>query len=442
MKRKQTETFHLVTLGCAKNTVLSSAMAEMMEHDGMRYVDDPRRADYLVVNTCGFIEAARAESLTAMKELNRIKRRSQKLVAVGCLSQRYAELIASEVRGVDAILGTQRWEEILTTVQNLRDKAPGKLTPAEEILATEPEPVHQVAILGASAYVRIADGCRRSCAFCAIPLIKGTLVSRPMDAILRDLHYLEEDGVQEAILIAQDTTDYGHDRGMKDGISQLLRRILAETGIPWLRLLYTFPGFVSPALIDLMASEERLLPYLDIPLQHGDADILRGMSRPADLDWVHRTIGTLRDKIPHLALRSTFIVGYPGEGEAEFQRLLDFLQEIQFDRVGAFAYSHEIGTPADPLGDPVSADEKADRLQRLMELQESISLRKNQAWIGKQLDCLIEGVDEGISVGRSFRDAPEIDGYVIVEGIAPLGEIVPVTITGAMTHDLMGRLTK
>jgi len=303
---------------------------------------------------------------------------------------------------------------------------------------------------GASAYLKIADGCRRPCAFCAIPAIKGTAVSRPMETILDEARRLRDSGVQEIILIAQDLTDYGHDLGLKDGLAQLLESLAqAVPDLPWVRLMYAYPGAVTPRLIDVMAGSQQILPYLDIPLQHGHRDTLLRMRRPANVEWVYRTLETMRARIPRLAIRTTFIVGYPGETEAEFQTLLDFVNDLQFDRVGVFTYSFEAGTPSADLPGHLPEAVKEERRARLMELQQSISLAKNQALVGQTLDVLIEGraqaetedgstLDDVISIGRSFRDAPEIDGYVLVEGSAPIGQIVPVRITGAMVYDLAG----
>jgi ribosomal protein S12 methylthiotransferase len=297
----------------------------------------------------------------------------------------------------------------------------------------------RVAVQGASAYLKIADGCRRPCAFCAIPLIKGTAVSRPMEAILAEGQLLQEMGVREVILIAQDTTDYGHDLGLKDGLAQLLERM--SEGLPdvdWIRIMYAYPGYVTDRLIEVMATQPRILPYLDMPLQHAHPDVLRRMRRPANIDWVYRTLEKMRQAIPNLALRTTFIVGYPGETEEEFQQVLDFVSEIRFDKVGAFQFSFEPGTASEPLGDPIPAEVKADRYDRLMTLQQGISLQRNQSFVGQTLDVLVEGQGQGISLGRSYRDAPEIDGMVIIEGKFPTGEMLPVRITGAMAYDLTG----
>lgn len=434
--------FFLVSLGCAKNTVDSDSMAALLTQAGYRSTDRSSQADLLIVNTCGFIGPARAESLEVLRDLARHKRRGQYLVAAGCLTERYRAEVAREVPGLDGLLGTRRWMDILEVVQGLRPgphPEPLYHLPDAPTVGTDEHGILRASIQGASAYLKIADGCRRPCAFCAIPLIKGTAVSRPVETILAEARALEGMGVQELILIAQDTTDYGHDLGIKDGLSFLLEQITAAApGIPWIRVLYAYPGYVTDHLIEIMASQPRILPYLDMPLQHAHPMVLRRMRRPANMDWVVGTLAKMRAAIPRLALRTTFIVGYPGETEEEFQTLLDFVEATRFDHLGAFTFSFEPGTASEPLGDPVPAEVKQERLKRLMLLQEKISLDKNQSWIGKTLDVLIEGQNKGISVGRSYRDAPEIDGMVIVEGLAPVGEIVTVRVTGAMTHDLTG----
>jgi ribosomal protein S12 methylthiotransferase len=418
-------------------------MAALLVEAGYSPVERPAQAGVLIVNTCGFIAPARQESIETLQELASKKKRGQVLIAAGCLTQRYRQQVAEQVPGIDGILGTRRWMDILEVVQTLRQGPPQPLyhLPDAPTVGTDEHNVLRAALQGGSAYLKIADGCRRPCAFCAIPLIKGTAVSRPMATIIEEARQLQEMGIQELNLIAQDTTDYGHDLGMKDGLAQLLEGISrAAPDLPWLRVLYAYPGYVTDRLIDVMASEPAVLPYLDIPLQHAHPELLQAMRRPANMDWVYKTLDSMRTKMPHLALRSTFIVGYPGETEAHFQTLLDFLAEIKFDHVGAFTFSFEPGTSSEPLGDPIPAEVKEERLERLMLLQERISLERNQTFIGQTLPVLIEGCNEGISVGRSYRDAPEIDGLVIVDGETEPGEIVPVQITGALTHDLAGQL--
>jgi ribosomal protein S12 methylthiotransferase len=387
-------------------------------------------------------------------ELAAQKRKGQTLIAAGCLTQRYGAEVARRVPGIDGILGTRRWMDIVDVVQQLRDgdhPQPFYHLPDSPTVGVDERGTLRASIQGASAYLKIADGCRRPCAFCAIPLIKGSAVSRPLRAILDEARSLRDLGVREINLIAQDTTDYGHDLGMKDGLAQLLEELVATVpDVDWIRILYAYPGYVTDRLIDVMAPHPQILPYLDMPLQHAHPQVLRRMRRPANVDWVFRTLEKMRQAMPDLALRTTFIVGYPGESEAEFQTLLDFVQEIRFDRLGAFQFSFESGTASEPLGDPLPAEVKQERWERLMELQQGISLEKNQRLVGKTLQVLVEGhgevesedgaplPDQAISLGRSYRDAPEIDGLVIIEGQVPVGEMVPVRINGAMVYDLTG----
>ncbi len=439
MKNKS---FHMISLGCAKNAVDSASMAQILATAGYQSTDEPTKARVLIVNTCGFIGPAKEESFGVLQELAEHKQAGQILIAAGCLTQRYGAEVAHRVHGIDGILGTRRWMDILDVVDALRHgKHPEPLyhLPDVATVGTDERGVLRVGIQGNSAFVKIADGCRRPCAFCAIPLIKGTAVSRPMDVIVDEVRQLSEIGMREVNLIAQDTTDYGYDLGMKDGLANLLEKLTKTVPeIDWLRIMYAYPGYVTDRLIDVMASNPQILHYMDIPLQHAHPDTLRRMKRPANLDWVHRTLEKMRSAMPDLALRTTFIVGYPGETEIEFQTLLDFVKEIRFDRVGTFLYSFEPGTASEALGDPVPHEVKEERYDRLMALQQDISLECNQSFMGKTLEVLFEGQGDGLSMGRSYRDAPEIDGLVIVEGEAPPGEILPVRITGALTYDLSG----
>lgn len=436
-------TFHITSLGCAKNTVDSDSMAELLLRDGYRSVQDPKRARVLIVNTCGFIGPAKDESIRVLRELAEGKRQGQVLIAAGCLTQRYGAQVAEQVPGLDGVLGTRRWMDIVQVVRELRKGPhPEPLYHLPENAATVGTDEHEAlraSVAGASAYLKIADGCRRPCAFCAIPLIKGTAVSRPMEAILDEARRLRDDGVRELVLIAQDTTDYGHDLGLKDGLAILLEQLTeAVPDMDWIRVMYAFPGYVTDRLIEVMAERRQILPYLDMPLQHAHPKTLYRMRRPSNVDWVHRTLAKMRAAIPGLAIRTTFIVGYPGETEEEFGTLMDFVRDLRFDRVGAFQFSFEPGTTSEPLGDPVPAEVKQERYERLMELQQPISMQINQSYVGRTLDVLVEGQDKGIIIGRSYRDAPEIDGLVFVEGRASVGEIIPARITGAMAYDLTG----
>jgi ribosomal protein S12 methylthiotransferase len=439
------KTVHLTSLGCAKNSVDSDSMAQLLEHDGYRIVRTPQEASVLVVNTCGFIGSARDESYSVLRAMAEAKSPDQLLIAAGCLTQRYGTEVARQVPGVDGILGTRRWMDIVQLVRELRKSphpTPIYHLPDAPTIGLDENGTLRASIAGASAYLKIADGCRRPCAFCAIPLIKGTTVSRPAERILDEAHHLHTLGVRELVLIAQDTTDYGYDLGMKDGLASLLEQMTTRVPeIDWIRIMYAFPGYVTERLIDVMAAAPQILPYLDLPLQHASPKILTQMRRPANVDWVYTTIAKMRKALPKLVIRTTFIVGYPGETEKEFQTLLDFAQEMRFDHVGAFVFSFEPGTTSERLGDPVPAEVKEERYQRLMELQQSISLQINQSLVGERLDMLVEGRDKGLSIGRSYRDAPEIDGLILAEGKAEIGSIVPVKITGAMAYDLTGVVT-
>lgn len=445
------DSFHLISLGCAKNTVDSDSMAQLLLRDGYRFAENPAHANVLIVNTCGFIGPAKQESLDVLRELAGKKRAGQVLIAAGCLTQRYGMQVAEQVHGIDGILGTRRWMDIVQVVRELRKTthpAPLYHLPAEAAtIGADPAvgqgalPIRRSSIAGASAYLKIADGCRRPCAFCAIPLIKGTAVSRPMPAIIEEAQRLRDSGVRELILIAQDTTDYGHDLGLKDGLAGLLENLTdAVPDMEWIRVMYAYPGYVTDRFIEVMATRKQIVHYLDMPLQHAHAMTLRRMKRPANMDWVHRTLAKMRQAMPELAIRTTFIVGYPGETEQEFQTLLDFVKEIRFDRVGTFQFSFEPGTTSEPLGDPVPAEVKQQRYERLMELQQDISLQINQSYVGKTLPVLTEGSDNGITIGRSYRDAPEIDGLVLLEAESEIGVMMPARITGAMAYDLTAQL--
>jgi len=437
--------YFLLSLGCSKNTVDSQSMAQLLDGAGYVTVQDSGKASVLIVNTCGFIGPAREESVASLRELARSKKRGQLLIAAGCLSQIWGQKLAAEVPGLDGIIGTRRWMDIVEFVEQVR----GRRTPAPmyhlpdpqgaTVVGSDERGVRRVAVQGASAYVKIADGCRRPCAFCSIPCIKGTAVSRPPETIIAEARELVVRGVRELILIAQDTTDYGHDLGLKDALPNLLESICdAAPELKWVRLMYAYPGAVSNRLIKVLASRPQIVHYVDIPLQHGHPDALKRMRRPANVGWVYRTLDKLRAAMPDIAIRSTFIVGYPGETDAEFDALCKFITDLKFDRVGAFTYSFEPGTPSAELPDQLPDEIKHERYERLMALQQPISLSKNQALVGKTLDVLVEGQGDGLTVGRTYRDAPEIDGLVVIEGTVPVGEFVPVRITGAMEYDLTG----
>jgi ribosomal protein S12 methylthiotransferase len=432
------KTYHLISLGCAKNTVDSEAIAILLNKMGMQAQDKPNQADLLLVNTCGFINPARQESIEVLTELAQSKQKGQVLVAAGCMAQLFSEAIKEKVPAVDIVIGSQQWQSIPQKLNQFWHKQGYH---AEYHLPTD-DLTPRVAKQGGSAYLEISYGCRRQCAYCSIPLIKGTLRSRPPEQIFADASLLASRNVKELVLIAQDTSEYGKDSYPQYGIVDLIKDLINKVPqIPWLRLLYTFPGVLDPSFINLMRTEPRFLNYLDIPLQHADSSVLRSMQRPSDISRTKDQLLQLREVIPDITLRTTFIVGYPTEGDKEFANLLAFTEEIQFDRVGVFPFSYEDNTPSAPLGDPIPMNTKLERLDILMSTQQEISLQKNQTFLGKKLPVLIEGVDdkEKVSIGRSYRDAPEIDGLVFVDGVHPVGEFVETVIIEALEYDLIGR---
>ena len=435
-------TFFIVSLGCAKNTVDSESMALLLQQEGFRLASQAEDAQFLIVNTCGFIDAARQESLQALEEFSTLKKPGQILIAAGCLTQRFPEMVTERIKDIDALMGTRRWMDVVKVAQNAQNRHLKTHFHLPEVSTVGSEDINvlRAAKQGGSAYLKIADGCRRTCAYCSIPAIKGTQVSRPLSRILDDALRLQESQIKEIILISQDTSDYGSDLGIKDGLPSLLENLVTTVpDIPWIRILYTFPGFVSDKLIQIMANTPQILPYLDLPLQHAHPDVLRRMNRPANIQWVYDTIAKMRNAMPELALRTTFIVGHPGETDKEFNFLLDFVRELRFDHVGAFTFSFEESAPGAVMGDPVPAEVKEQRWQQLMQVQEEIALENNRHWIGKTLPILIEGSGDGISVGRSYRDAPEIDGLVILSNMElPEGSLVNVKITDALIHDMFG----
>lgn len=442
-EKEDKEKFFLLSLGCSKNTVDSHSMISLLGDAGFQGTTVPDEADVLIVNTCGFIDEAKQESLAALRELAQGKRSDQLLVAAGCLSQRYGPALTQEVPGLDGVIGTRRWMDLVSFIRRLRrHNRPGTLYHLPENAVTvgkDEGNIPRVAVQGASAYLKIADGCRRPCAFCAIPTIKGTLVSRPTETILREVEQLQAFGVKEIIIISQDSTDYGHDLGIRNGLSRLLEDIVrVAPGVPWIRIMYAYPGYVTDDLIETMAAHSQILPYLDIPLQHADRRTLKRMRRPANVDWVYSTVEKLRSAMPDIAIRTTFIVGYPGETDEEFASLIDFVRDMRFDRVGVFEYSYEESTPSATVSWHVPDAIKEERRRALMSIQQHISLQRNQLQVGRTLPILVEGYGDGISIGRSYRDAPEVDGLVLIPAQLPVGTLVPVRIDGALEHDLTG----
>ena len=422
--------YHLVTLGCAKNTVDSMRLERALRNARHAPVDEPGDADLVLVNTCGFIDAAKAESIEVVSELDRNRPADQQLYVVGCMTQIAEEEVRAAVPGVDATFGVEAWDAVAASL--------GPADPRYDI------PQQTVLPMGPSAYLKISDGCDRPCTFCIIPTIKGGMRSEPAERLLGEARMYAAAGVRELVLVAQDSTAYGEDRRDRDGLAVLLEQIAAEVPeVPWIRLMYAYPGRVTRRLAETMAALPTVVPYLDIPLQHGSDAMLRRMKRPS-LRTARRSLDAIRSAMPDVTVRTTFIVGFPGETDAEFEELLDFVEEQRFDHVGAFTYSPQAGTPAAGYAEPVPHEVVAERYGALMELAQEISHERNRELVGSELDVLIESEaptpsasGDLVSVGRSVRDAPEVDGLSFVRGDFPTGTLVRARVDGAMPYDLL-----
>ena len=420
-------------------------MEQLLLASGHRRAADSSSADLLIVNTCGFIESAKQESIDTLLQLGEAKRGDQKLIATGCLVERYSTELAAELPVIDAFVGARNWSALPSVVSQLEEaRAPGsslrlvELAPAGELdleIATR----H---VRGASAYLKISDGCDQRCAFCAIPFMKGNHRSKPAELILREVGQLVEQGVREVVLVGQDTTRYGHDLGQRDGLATLLERITDQYhALPWIRIMYAYPRHVTERFLEVMRERPQVLAYLDMPLQHTHPWTLARMRRPhRDTDDL---VGWMRDRVPGLVLRTTFIVGFPGETVLEFEHLLESVRRLHFDRVGVFEYSDEDGTAAFGMPERVPAADKRRRRGQLMAAARDITLASNRQLVGHDLEVLIEGRPEPGSAwfaGRSYRDAPEVDGLVLVKADdLPVGEIVRVKIERALAYDLLAR---
>lgn len=452
--------YHIITLGCPKNAVDSEGMGGILSAQGHAITDSPEDADIVIVNTCSFIAAAREETLEVLREVSANKRNGQQIIAAGCMAESHGADVRA-VMGVDAALSTREWTRIGDLVSNMRpdmQQASGSgiipLIQGQATAVTSPDggyadwrtaAIHRQAG-GPSAYLKISDGCNLRCAFCTIPSFKGDMRSKALGAIIGEARELAEQGVREIVLVAQHLTDYGRDLRISDGLATLLDELCAA--LPqdmWLRMMYAYPHGITPRLIETMARHPQICAYLDMPLQHAHNDTLRRMRRPPDTERTKRLIGDLRAAMPDIAIRSTFIVGFPGETRAEFEALTEFLAEVQLDRVGVFRYSQEPGTPAATLAGQVAAHTIEKRWHEVMQLQQRISLERNQRWSGRTIRVLVEAEgqsEEGqpLVVGRSFRDAPEVDGQVFAWGQAQVGSFVDVQIDTALEYDLWGHV--
>jgi len=432
----QKPTISITHLGCEKNRIDTEHMIGLLLQADYPVTLDESIADYVVVNTCSFIQAAREESVRTLVELAEA---GKKIVIAGCMAQHFQEQLLEELPEAVALVGTGDYQTIVDVINRVEqgDRVIA-VTPTPTFIADEELPRYRTTT-EAVAYLRVAEGCDYRCAFCIIPHLRGDQRSRSIESIVTEAHRLAAEGVQEIVLISQITTNYGLDRYGKPMLAELLRA-LGAVDVPWIRIHYAYPTGLTSEVIQAMGEVPNVLPYLDLPLQHSHPDVLKAMNRPWQSQVNDRVLDNLKAALPEAVMRTTFIVGFPGETEAHFQHLLEFVERHQFDHVGAFTFSPEEGTPAFNLPNPVDAEVMADRLHRLMSLQQPIAHRRNQAQVGRIVDVLIEGEhpETGLKVGRSARFAPEVDGVVYVEGAARLGTLVPVRITDAEVYDLRG----
>jgi ribosomal protein S12 methylthiotransferase len=387
-------------------------------------------AETIIINTCGFIEAAKEESINTLLQAVELKNRGRlkKLIVTGCLSERYKETLEKEIPEVDLYFGTEKYEEIINELGgHLKYELLG-----ERLISNHSH----------FAYLKISEGCDHPCSFCAIPLIRGKFTSKSIESLIEEAQFLVSKGVKELILIAQDTTDYGKDIYGKKNLSKLLDSLSQLKGIEWIRLMYAYPSHFPNEVIEVIADNPKILKYVDIPLQHISDDVLKSMRRGITSKQTYKLLEILKKKIPDITLRTTFIVGYPNESEKDFNLLLDFIKEIQFDRIGTFTFSAEENTTSYILGDPVSQKEKLRRRDILMEIQSEISYQKNQSFIGKTLKVLVESKESEFYVGRSYRDAPEVDGEILFKSDSKIkfGSFYDVKIVDCDEYDLYGQI--
>lgn len=436
-----------VSLGCSKNLVDTEVMLGLIREREIELVNDPSDADILIVNTCAFIQSAKEESINTILNMAEYKQpekgHCKSLIIAGCLGQRYGQELLDELPEADGIIGTEAWgrvtEVIDETLKGNRVVIKGDETIYDASVPRIPTtPKH-------TAYVKIAEGCNNRCAFCAIPLIRGKYRSRKLEDIVAEVRNLADKGVREIVLIAQDTTNYGHDIYGEPRLAQLLRELCKVEGIKWIRTLYNYPRFLNDELIEVMATEEKIVKYVDIPLQHASNEVLRRMRRPDTKEQITALLKKLRERVPGVVIRSTFIVGFPGETEEQFRELKDFIQEQRFDHAGFFTYSKEEDTPAANMDGQVDDDVMQDRYHEIKAVQSLISQEINESLVNQVLEVIVEGhTEDGTSYGRSYRQADDVDDLVYIEDdtTSKVGDIVKVRILQGFTEDLVGELAE
>ena len=434
-----------ISLGCDKNLVDSEVMLGLLDSRGYQIVDDETIADVIVVNTCCFIHDAKEESIQTILEMAEYKKtgRLKALVVTGCLAQRYQQEIIDEIPEVDAVLGTASYDKIAEAIDEALD---GHTEMYLEDIDRLPQVSSKrlVTTGGHYAYLKIAEGCDKHCTYCIIPKVRGNYRSVPMEQLLKEAKELAEGGVKELILVAQETTVYGQDIYGENSLHRLLRELCKIDGIQWIRLLYCYPEEIDANLIRVMKEEPKICHYLDLPIQHASDAILKKMGRRTSKAQLVDTIRTLREEIPDITLRTTLITGFPGETEEQHQELVEFVDEMEFDRLGVFTYSPEENTPAAEMPDQIPEEVKEDRQAELMELQQEIAFDLAEDMIDREVLVMIEGkvADENAYVGRTYRDAPNVDGLIFINTDEELmsGDFAKVKVTGAMEYDLIGEL--
>jgi len=444
-----------ISLGCPKNLVDSEVMMGQLKQSGYQITSNAAEADTVVVNTCGFIDSAKQESIDAILEAARLKTegKATRLVVAGCLVERYRDELKAEMPEVDAFIGTSQITDILSVCDPQTNTRWLPVIPLGNQSATylyDESTPRVLATPSQYAYIKIAEGCDRPCAFCFIPQMRGHFRSRRFGSIVAEAHQLAEEGVKELILVAQDSSRYGEDLDKPDALAHLLRELSHTDGIEWVRVMYTYPTHISDGFLDVLAEEPKAVKYLDMPLQHASQNVLKLMKRGGNRASLERLIERVRKRVPGIAVRTTFITGFPGETEADFDELLTFVKNVEFDRVGVFTYSDEEGTPAFNLPDKVDPKIAKRRRDRLMKEQAKIAKRKHTAMIGQTVRVMFEGESnesELLWQGRMATQAPDIDGCVLIndvpEGFNPkVGEMVNVLITEALDYDVLGRVVE
>ena len=436
----------MVSLGCPKNQMDAERMLAKLETAGYEITAESGLADVVIVNTCGFIEDAKQESIDNILEFAQLKKEGQikRIIVTGCLAERYQQELVKELPECDSVLGLGANGDIVEAVKAVTDGESLHRFPPKDCWSLEGDRLQTTPHF--FAYLRVADGCDNRCTYCAIPFIRGGLRSRPMENILAEAKKLVADGVKELVLVAQDTTVYGQDLYGETRLPALLKELCRIDGLMWIRLLYCYPEHITDELLEVMANEEKVLPYMDMPLQHASGKVLHAMNRPGDRETLTALVKRIREKVPNITLRTTVMTGFPGETKQDFEELCAFIQDAQFERLGCFAYSAEEGTPAANLPDQVPEKVKCRRRDIVMEEQSRISDRYNEAMIGKTLTVLVESFDKYAECwfGRSEGDAPDIDGKVFFIPTARVqpGDFVRVTVTDTMDWDLIGEMTE